>query len=116
MNCHYCGVDLEMSPQRALQRNSYTKDHLVSRSRGGSAQLHNLVAACRKCNSSKGDKSPEEYRRYLMRKRSALGALHLDLAKHASDERLSPEDRAILVKARESLSPCPQVVFAGEAL
>ena len=48
--CRYCGasgVALEC-------------DHVLPVSRGGSNDKTNLVAACKKCNREKGDKTPEE--------------------------------------------------------
>lgn len=36
-------------------------DHVTPLSRGGSDALDNLVWACTECNSSKGDKTPEEW-------------------------------------------------------
>lgn len=47
--CQYCGS------QRDL-----TLDHVMPRSRGGQSTWHNLVTACKKCNSYKGDRTPEE--------------------------------------------------------
>lgn len=38
-------------------------DHVMPRSRGGSDDPSNLVPACRPCNSSKGARTPEEWRR-----------------------------------------------------
>lgn len=48
--CHYCGVRW---PVEYL-----TRDHIVPRSLGGTSGLYNLVRACRKCNSSKGQEMP----------------------------------------------------------
>lgn len=46
--CQYCGTGAE------------NLDHVVPRSRGGSHTWENVVAACRRCNTRKGDRSPEE--------------------------------------------------------
>jgi len=48
--CQYCG--------RADR--SLTVDHVVPRHLGGADSWENLVCACVKCNSLKGDKSPEQ--------------------------------------------------------
>ena len=40
--CYYCGQD------------ATTVDHLLARSKGGNDSMDNLVAACTKCNYSKG--------------------------------------------------------------
>ncbi|KYG79648.1 HNH endonuclease [Roseivirga seohaensis] len=47
--CQYCG-----------STKSLTLDHVIPKSRGGKSSWQNLVAACYKCNSMKGDKTPEE--------------------------------------------------------
>lgn len=47
--CQYCG-----------STKSLTLDHVLPKSRGGKSSWQNLVAACHKCNSMKGDKTPEE--------------------------------------------------------
>ncbi len=50
--CQYCG---EVRPRAEL-----TVDHIIPRSKGGRNTFTNIVAACKKCNSKKGDKTPEE--------------------------------------------------------
>ncbi len=50
--CHYCeatGIALQL-------------DHVMPRSRGGPDHPDNLVPACGPCNSSKGARTPEEWR------------------------------------------------------
>ena len=47
--CVYCGT-----PDRL------TLDHVLPRSRGGQDAWHNLVTACQRCNTAKGDRTPEE--------------------------------------------------------
>ena len=46
--CQYCG------------RTAENLDHVLPRSRGGDHTWENVVAACRPCNSRKGDRTPEE--------------------------------------------------------
>lgn len=41
-------------------------DHRIPLSRGGSNWPSNLVPACLKCNSSKRDRTPAEFKRYLL--------------------------------------------------
>lgn len=48
-SCQYCG-----------SRDNLTLDHVQPRSRGGKLSWTNLVTACRRCNSLKGDRTPEE--------------------------------------------------------
>lgn len=50
-SCKYCG-----SP------GPLTLDHVIPRSQGGSDEPQNLVPACRSCNSSKGGRTPEQWR------------------------------------------------------
>jgi len=47
--CQYCGTHKEL-----------TIDHLVPKAKGGKTSWNNLVTACKKCNSKKGNYSPEE--------------------------------------------------------
>lgn len=47
--CVYCG-----------SRDKLTVDHVVPRAQGGRTVWNNLVTACYKCNSRKGDLTPEE--------------------------------------------------------
>lgn len=47
--CQYCGSEKDL-----------TLDHVMPRSRGGDSTWHNLTTACKKCNSYKGDRTPEE--------------------------------------------------------
>ncbi len=48
--CQYCGkTDLPL-----------TIDHMVPRSRGGEDSWENLITACTRCNSIKGNKTPRE--------------------------------------------------------
>lgn len=49
--CVYCG-----------SREFPTLDHVIPRSRGGGDGVENLALACRSCNSSKGARTPEEWR------------------------------------------------------
>jgi hypothetical protein len=46
--CHYCN-----SRAKPL-----TLDHIVPRSRGGTNDYRNLVAACKRCNQDKGNRLP----------------------------------------------------------
>lgn len=55
--CWYCG--------KALQIDTMCIEHRTPVSRGGSHEIHNLLPACRSCNSQKGNKTLEEYRAWL---------------------------------------------------
>ncbi len=50
--CAYCG-DIENNP---------TQDHVIPISRGGSSKIDNIVPACKRCNSSKGSKTLQEWK------------------------------------------------------
>ena len=50
--CRYCGDDLSQA--------DLTIDHVFPKSRGGGNTWKNLVTACVTCNSTKGDRTPEE--------------------------------------------------------
>jgi 5-methylcytosine-specific restriction endonuclease McrA len=54
-SCQYCG-----SPAENL-------DHVVPRSRGGMHVWENVVAACRRCNAKKEDRTPAEAGFHLRR-------------------------------------------------
>lgn len=47
--CQYCGTPKDL-----------TLDHVIPKSRGGASSWQNLVAACKRCNATKGSRTPEE--------------------------------------------------------
>jgi 5-methylcytosine-specific restriction endonuclease McrA len=58
--CQYCA-----------KRFSYvelTMDHIIPKSRGGDKSWSNIVASCKKCNSNKGNRTPEEAKMPLIKK------------------------------------------------
>lgn len=55
--CQYCGQ----------AGKELTIDHVVPKRHGGGMHWENLVACCRKCNTRKGDKSPEKVGMKLLR-------------------------------------------------
>jgi len=50
--CMYCGLDFANS--------ELTRDHIIPTSRGGRDTWVNVVAACKRCNHFKADRTPEE--------------------------------------------------------
>ena len=48
--CVYCGSEQNLS-----------LDHVIPQSKGGSHEPENLVCCCKSCNSSKRDRTPEEW-------------------------------------------------------
>lgn len=53
--CYYCGSDDKLSI-----------DHVIPVATGGKDNINNLVPACQPCNSTKGDRSLEEAKPYLV--------------------------------------------------
>ncbi|WP_114782368.1 HNH endonuclease [Botryobacter ruber] len=68
--CQYCGTGKNL-----------TLDHVMPRSRGGETSWYNLVAACMRCNTRKGDRTPEEAGLKLLRK-PRRPSLHSFLQQH----------------------------------
>lgn len=57
-HCAYCGEWLDpFSP--------WTVDHVLTRIRGGTNNLDNLVLSCKRCNSAKCDRTDEEFKVYM---------------------------------------------------
>jgi len=50
--CLYCGT--------RKPRTDLTRDHVLPVSRGGTDKWENVVAACKRCNWTKDNKTPEE--------------------------------------------------------
>ena len=47
--CQYCGTNKDL-----------TLDHILPKAKGGKSTWINLITACRRCNTRKGDYTPEE--------------------------------------------------------
>tara|TARA_R100000008_G_scaffold86676_1_gene80819 strand:- start:877 stop:1383 length:507 start_codon:yes stop_codon:yes gene_type:complete len=58
--CQYCGKHF---PEAQL-----TLDHVTPKSRNGPKSWDNLVAACRKCNQKKGNRTPQESKMFPISK------------------------------------------------
>ena len=56
--CLYCG--------QQYNRADLTRDHVLPSSRGGTDRWENVVAACKRCNGQKDDRTPEEARMPLL--------------------------------------------------
>lgn len=52
--CCYCG-------EQTQPFNTFSVDHFMPRSRGGTHQLPNLLPSCVRCNGAKRDRIPEEW-------------------------------------------------------
>ena len=55
--CQYCGASAK----------ELTIDHVIPKRHGGGMHWENLVACCRRCNTKKGDKTPEKAGMKLLR-------------------------------------------------
>tara|TARA_B100000989_G_scaffold17167_1_gene11326 strand:+ start:5672 stop:6211 length:540 start_codon:yes stop_codon:yes gene_type:complete len=58
--CQYCGCE--------FPNDKLTLDHIYPKSKGGQNTWSNLVAACKKCNQKKGDRTPEQANMKLINK------------------------------------------------
>ena len=79
--CQYCG--------KRFPTNELSLDHVVPRSRGGSASWTNIVCCCVKCNVHKGGQTPTQARMKLITQpvkpaRSPVITLRLSSSKYAS--------------------------------
>lgn len=54
--CQYCGF--KCTPASAFKHLTY--DHVVPRSQGGRTNWSNIVTACKKCNGTKANRTPEQ--------------------------------------------------------
>jgi 5-methylcytosine-specific restriction endonuclease McrA len=59
--CRYCGTLVSWTDRRGPKGGTY--DHVVPR---GPNTLENVVVACAHCNTSKGDRTPEQWGRPLL--------------------------------------------------
>lgn len=57
--CAYCGKNF-------ITHNQLSRDHIVPKSRGGKNEWMNVVTACKKCNSEKGNLTLKEARMELL--------------------------------------------------
>lgn len=65
--CWYCGIILDLSCD--VRTDSFTRDHVIP---NGDNSISNLVAACRSCNSVKGNRSVEYLRRRMSQRDSGI--------------------------------------------
>lgn len=62
--CVYCGVELALKTYGDRSLRVACIDHMLPRSRGGSDLITNLTCCCRRCNTQKSDRTPEEYEQW----------------------------------------------------
>ena len=66
-NCYYCKCRTYPGPKTGRSKpDTATRDHLIPRSRGGTALPGNTVNACYACNQEKGVLTATEYLAVLM--------------------------------------------------
>lgn len=58
--CHYCEVPISRELPRYHPRRA-TIDHKIPLTKDGTHAIHNLVAACRRCNSKKSSRDYDEF-------------------------------------------------------
>jgi 5-methylcytosine-specific restriction endonuclease McrA len=114
MNCWYCGtaVQFATSDGPINYRTMATKDHQVPNDPGAGR----IVLACAPCNSRKGSRNVEEFRRYLFLKSPAGQTVDLLERAITFNELTSVELEhlsAMLARLR-SQHPLPQ--FYGESV
>lgn len=72
--CQYCG-------KTSRDNKTVTIDHVLPRSRGGDSSWTNLVTACNRCNTAKGNKTPKESRMNLLNKPFKPTAFQMHLSR-----------------------------------
>ena len=89
--CQYCG--------KAFPLSQLSFDHVKPRSRGGLTTWENVVCCCLKCNTRKGDRTPEQTGMKLIRKpvrprQNPLLSVKMDNPKYASWKTFLPTANA----------------------
>lgn len=64
--CFYCGIEMTRSGCNRIS--DFCVDHVIPLKRGGKDTYSNVVACCGGCNTSKGNKTPDEWYQSLIRK------------------------------------------------
>ena len=78
-NCAYCG-----------EHNADTMDHLIPRAKGGPHTWENVVAACRRCNHKKRDRTPEQAKMQLLHQPTRPRGANARLLLYALDPAWEP--------------------------
>lgn len=63
--CYYCERQFGTIPINGVEPLKKTKDHIHPVSKGGTYHYLNIVNACHKCNSLKGNKTIEEFEQMI---------------------------------------------------
>ena len=54
-HCYWCGIEVSYSPTARNRPYQATREHLIPRSHGGPGGRVNIVVACRRCNTTRGN-------------------------------------------------------------
>jgi predicted molibdopterin-dependent oxidoreductase YjgC len=119
--CFYCGCEIYEAKDiyNATDSNYPTEvaqmaaeDHVHPRSRGGSHKPENMVLACMICNSRKGDRTLEEYRKHLKHEQDERQAA--EKLMEVANEFDLPESPALQRAAGRLLERASEITFHGE--
>lgn len=92
--CHYCGIGLTVS--------TFSIDHVIPISKGGTDVRENKVSCCRFCNTIKADMSLEEFRPIFFLKK---GYKYFAFEPEAAEQKYYPE-----YARRENEDRSPEIV------
>ena len=84
LSCVYCGNNLEDGATLSL-------DHIIPYSKGGDNSNSNLVTACTKCNSSRGDRDVADFA-YSVARYLDHGITGIDILTHVMGTAFKPVD------------------------
>lgn len=117
--CRYCGRDFShLSDDASAFKSACTEgpviDHILPKSRGGDSTDANLGCSCWPCNSSKRNKTVEEYRHYCSYMRSNAYRAICQL-QQAQIEHSTPFDHEIERAIDWLFQQSPVFVFYFEA-
>lgn len=60
--CSYCNIRITFQTS--------TLDHIISKARGGTNAQTNLTLCCISCNHAKGNRTPQEFREFMRKKKN----------------------------------------------
>lgn len=92
--CAYCGIQLTFDTKTS--RTSASRDHVIPRTRGGTNDESNLVAACTHCNTWRGQKNAVNFFRQITR-----------LKQDASERIIKLEQRLKRLRTAQAQGGCP---------
>jgi 5-methylcytosine-specific restriction endonuclease McrA len=102
-SCRYCGCRVSWSDRRSHVGATY--DHVIPR---GPETLDNLVVACRRCNTKKGPRTPEEAGMVILEPKSVPRSVS-----NKSRRGLRPENREQIQRADTEKNEEPSALRAS---